>query len=101
MTIALATVVKNRLLCICVRDDFQKSRYGTFLLSECCTLIHGDEIVVEADLIFEEWYRQRGFERAGSKATKTCVLMRAGKRALLDACKQLTTRRHRPRIESF
>ena len=41
------------------------------------------------------------FERAGTKATETCVLMRAGKRALLDACKQLTTRRRRPRIESF
>eukprot|EP01043_Picozoa_sp_COSAG02_P043993 COSAG02_NODE_3880_length_6093_cov_33.940274_3_plen_873_part_00 len=101
VTVALATVVENRLLCICVRDDFQKSRYGTFLLSKCCTLIPGDEMVVEADLVFEEWYRQRGFERAGSKATETYVLMRAGKRALLDACKQLTTRRRRPRIESF
>ena len=101
VTIALATVVKNRLLCICVRDDFQKHRYGTFLLSKCCTLIRGDEMIVEADLDFEEWYRRRGFERAGSKATETCVLMRAGKRALLDACKALTTRRHRPRIESF
>ena len=70
MTIALATVVKNRLLCICVRDDFQKHRYGTFLLSKCCTLIRGDEMIVEADLDFEEWYRQRGFERASSKATK-------------------------------
>ena len=101
VTIALATVVKNRLLCICVRDDFQKHRYGTFLLSKCCTLIRGDEMIVEADLDFEEWYRRRGFERAGSKATETCVLMRAGKRALLDACKALTTRRRRPRIESF
>ena len=49
VTIALATVVKNRLLCICVRDDFQKHRYGTFLLSKCCTLIRGDEMIVEAD----------------------------------------------------
>ena len=100
VTIALATVVKNRLLCICVRDDFQKHRYGTFLLSKCCTLIRGDEMIVEADLDFEEWYRRRGFERAG-KATETCVLMRAGERALLDACKALTTRRRQPWIESF
>ena len=101
VAIALATVVENRLLCICVRDDFQKSRYGTFLLSECCTLIHGDEMVVEADLVFEEWYRQRGFERAGSKATETCVLMRASKSALLNTCNELTKRRRRPWMERF
>ena len=94
-------MVENRLLCICVRDDFQKSRYGTFLLSECCALIHGDEMVVEADLVFEEWYRQRGFERAGSKATETCVLMRASKSALLNTCNELTKRRRRPWMERF
>ena len=42
-------------------------------------------MIVEADLDFEEWYRRQGFERAGSKGDMRAD--RAGKRALLDACK--------------
>ncbi len=101
MTVALATVLKNELLCICVREDLRSLRYGTFLLRKCCELVDGDVIWVQADTNFQKWYRNRGFDRAGGKAGENRVRMRADKCSLLAACEKLTEGRNGPRIEEF